>query len=331
MALLRDALRDVGVDVLTTLSLDECLDSRDQIDVLHLHWLEYAVELQFGRRSAPLRNRIRALRFVVQLLRLRRAQIAIIWTVHNLRPHEPRQPMLEYVLGLITAQLSDRIIVHSNYARDRVQRAYHCGSRISVIPHGNYIGVFPGYTTIEERSADIPFQYLCFGQIRPYKRLPELVAAFRALDDPTARLLIAGKPVVAEELDRIRCAAGDDSRVEIQARTVPDDEVSGLHLRADAGVFAYRDVFSSGALLLALSYGLPVVVPETGTAAELVAEPGAELYAPGELTDGLRRVRVGDAQLRSASALASAEAHPWTSVARRTRALYESAIRRQLG
>ena len=77
-----------------------------------------------------------------------------------------------------------------------------------MIPHPNYVGVFP----IERRSRtsirgalEIPqdaFAFLAFGQVRPYKRLPELVEAFSTLDGDDLRLIIAGKPVVTSEVER---------------------------------------------------------------------------------------------------------------------------------
>jgi hypothetical protein len=41
------------------------------------------------------------------------------------------------------------------------------------------------------------------GQVRPYKQLPELVRAFRAIPYDDVRLVIAGKPVIDAELERI--------------------------------------------------------------------------------------------------------------------------------
>ena len=76
---------------------------------------------------------------------------------------------------------------------------------VAVIPHGNYLGLFtPTCATRDElRGAmAIPgdaYVFLAFGQVRPYKRLPDLVTAFTALRGDDVRLLIVGKPVVAEE------------------------------------------------------------------------------------------------------------------------------------
>jgi glycosyltransferase involved in cell wall biosynthesis len=324
IGLLRDAMRSQGVEVVTDLALKQCLRSEAGLDVVHLHWLEYVTPLDSTPRWGLVRSAVRSGRFLRDLIRLRRRGISVVWTAHNLRPHEPRQPILEHVLAVATLLLSHGVITHSRYARERLSRLYPATGKASVIPHGNYVNAFAGYGIADpDRSSGAPFEFLCFGQIRPYKQLPELVRAFRALPYDDVRLVIAGKPVVDAELERIREAAGGDKRVVIDARLVPDDEVSAFHRRAHAAIFAYRDVFSSGALVLALSYGLPVVAPAVSTATELVRPPGVETFAPGELTAGLDRMRTGEWSARRDAALEAADAHPWSAVAASTVALYE--------
>jgi glycosyltransferase involved in cell wall biosynthesis len=324
IGLLRDAMRADGVEVVTDLTLAQCLRNDAGLEVVHLHWLEYIVTLDPTPRSGFIRSAVRAGRFLRDLARLRRRGISVVWTVHNLRPHEPRQPIIEHALAATTMLLSHGVITHSAYARERLSRVYPATGKISVIPHGNYTDAFAHYGVADPHSSSgAPFEFLCFGQIRPYKQLPELVRAFRALPTDAVRLVIAGKPVVEAELERIREAAGDDGRVVIDARHIPDDEVSALHRRADAAIFAYRDVFSSGALLLALSYGLPVVAPAVSTATELVSPPGVETFGPGELTAALDRMRTGDWRARRDAALQAAETYPWSAVAASTVALYQ--------
>jgi beta-1,4-mannosyltransferase len=329
IGLLRDALRACQVEVVTDLSLAQCLRDDVGLDVVHLHWLEYIVELDVTTRLGSLRSAIRCGRFVRDLIRLRRRGVTIVWTAHNLRPHEPRMPILEYVLALSTMLLSHCVITHSRYARQRLARLYPAMAKISVIEHGNYIGAFPGYAIADpDRASGSRFTFLCFGQIRPYKQVPDLVRAFRALRGDDVRLVIAGKAVVEDEVQRIRQAADGDARVVIDARFIPDDEVSPFHRHAHAAVFAYRDVVSSGALVLALSYGLPIVAPAVGAATELVPPPGLETFAPGGLTAALGRMRQGDWSARRDAALQAAEAHPWSAVAAATAAIYERLGRR---
>jgi glycosyltransferase involved in cell wall biosynthesis len=140
------------------------------------------------------------------------------------------------------------------------------------------------------------------------------------------RLLVVGKPVVADEARRLQEAADADDRVLLDLREVPDAEVAGLHMSADAAVLAYRDVFSSGALLLALSLGLPVVAPDQGTAAEIAGREAGELFASGELTAALDRARAADRTARTDGARAVAERYGWDLVGRETAGLYRRLV-----
>jgi glycosyltransferase involved in cell wall biosynthesis len=99
-----------------------------------------------------------------------------------------------------------------------------------------------------------------------------------------------------------------------------------LHTAADAAVVGYREVFSSAALLLALSLGLPTVVPAEGSALEVATPPAVEPFAAGRLVDALEAVQTGDAQARREAALAAARAADWEAIGRRTATIYRQAI-----
>ncbi len=107
---------------------------------------------------------------------------------------------------------------------------------------------------------------------------------------------------------------------------MPEDEVAGLHACADAAVVAYREVFSSATLLLALSFGLPVVAPDIGTAAELVGSNAGELFAPGGLTSALDAATHADQAARADAAIAVAKRYSWDRVGSETVALYRRVV-----
>jgi glycosyltransferase involved in cell wall biosynthesis len=299
------------------------------VDLVHLHWLEFIAPSAPGA-GGLVRTVLRHGRLLALLGWLRIRGVRLVWTVHNLRPHEPVRPRLESLLSRAVSRICHTLVAHSAYAAARIHEQWGRGVNVSVIPHGNYVGLFAaprGSRAELRRSLGIPddaYAFLAFGQVRPYKRLADLVSAFRRLDGADLRLIIAGKPVVAEEADHLHRAAGDDARVVLDLREVPDDEVSGLHLCADAAVLAYRDVFSSGALLLALSFGLPVVAPDVGTAAELAGDGAGELFPAGAggLTAALKAMRESDHASRVVAASAVAQRYGWDRVGSETAELY---------
>lgn len=333
LTLLGSALTRAGVEVTMadTAALWQIGWQRD-VDLVHLHWLEFIAPSAADGLRGLIRSLIRHGRLIALLVWLRARGIGLVWTVHNLGPHEPVRPRLESLLAFAVSRTCHTLVAHSAYARERIQERWGRVVRVAVIPHGNYIGLFaPARASREEirRSLGIPdgaYVFLAFGQVRPYKRLTDLLSAFGAVGGDDLRLLIVGKPVVAEEAARLRAAAAADERVVLDLREVPDAEVSGLHLCADAAVIAYRDVFSSGALLLALSFGLPVVAPDVGTAAELTGAAAGELFRPGDLTAALDRARTADHAARAGAAAAVARQYGWDRVGSETAALYRRVL-----
>ena len=123
--------------------------------------------------------------------------------------------------------------------------------------------------------------FLAFGMVRPYKQVPALVETFRAVAGPDDRLVVAGNPN-RDWLERaVRERAGDDPRVRLDLRFVPDDEVGDYFAAADAVVLPYRDVLTSGSAVLAMSFGRAVVAPRIGCLPWQVGDGGV-LYDPGD-------------------------------------------------
>jgi glycosyltransferase involved in cell wall biosynthesis len=315
------ARRDVEVKPLRSVR-DAAAD--DDVDVVHLHWLEYLTRSGQG----PARDWVRGARLMRALRGLGRSGKRVVWTVHNLRPHERRSPRLEDAVARAALRSSDWVIAHSNYAARRVAETYGGEDRLAVVPHGNFIGFYPqAERSLEQIRAGLgvpreAFLYLAFGQLRRYKRVHDAVRAFRQVADDDARMLVAGSAWDARARDELLDAAEGDERVLLELRHVPDERVAELHHAADAVVLPYPRLFSSGALLLALSFGVPAVVPAEG-GADVAEPPAIETFEEGDLAGALRRVREGDGRARHRAARAAAERVDWDAIADRTLELYE--------
>jgi hypothetical protein len=96
---------------------------------------------------------------------------------------------------------------------------------------------------------------------------------------------------------------------------VPDTEVGALHLAADSAVLPYQDLFSSGALLLALSLGVPVIAPADTTADELASPPAVTAYRRGGPAAEVERARAEDRGRAGTAALGAVCRHPWSRTA----------------
>jgi beta-1,4-mannosyltransferase len=293
---------------------------RTRVDVLHLHWLEYVTGSHAVESFHVTRVALRTARLFAVLLMLRARGARVVWTVHNLRPHDARHARFDLNVSRLVARLADRVIAHSHHAAQLIERTY--GVRgVAVAYHGGYEdhyesdAVDRGAVRRHLRLPDEAHVALAFGQIRAYKQVPELISAFRTLPGSDLRLIVAGRPDSESLETRVRDAAAGDDRITLIMKHVPDRDVSELHAVADVAVLAYREVFSSGVLMLALSLGVPVIAPRGGTADELGGPPAIELYAGSELATAIARTRGSNSDTARRAARETAQRFPWSATA----------------
>lgn len=296
---LSDGLAEAGVHVdglgFHTLFLPAMLARRPQ--VLHLHWLH-----PFMLAPGPLRALAKSLLFLAQLALTRALGVRIVWTIHNLHDHEHRFPRVDRAMHHAVSRLCHAAIVHCPAAALLAKQSFHAlaPSRIHAIPHGNYLGCYRD--DLDRHAARASFalhdqdRVLVFlGAIRPYKGVLELIDAFSTVEAEhphmRLRLLIAGQ--IIDEADAMLIADRVADRPTIQFRPgfVPDDDVQKYMRAADGAVFPYRDTLTSGALLLAMSFGLACLAPRKGCVADTLDTRGGELFDPADehaLLAGLR-------------------------------------------
>jgi glycosyltransferase involved in cell wall biosynthesis len=119
---------------------------------------------------------------------------------------------------------------------------------------------------------------LFFGNIAPYKGLEVLARAFQELAarNDEYRLVVAGKVRAGCEeyvaATRQMIEAMGRSRVIQRYEYIPDEETEVYLKAADVLVLPYREIFQSGVLFLAYSFGLPVIVTDVGSLREDVVE-----------------------------------------------------------
>ncbi len=244
-------------------------------DIVHVHWPENVV--QGGRSGAAA---LRACVVLAALLAARLRGARIVWTVHNAAPHEPAHPLVLRAYRSALTRLLGGWISLGEASREAIWRAHPAlrGRRSFVVRHGDYRGWYPAAPErrAAREAAGIAAEevvLLFFGQVRAYKGVPELLAAFRGWEHPGARLVVAGRPESAEfarELTR----AVDDPRVELRLRFVPDPELAELFALSDLVVLPFRRVLNSGSALLGLSFSRRLLLPEEPAFCELQAIVG---------------------------------------------------------
>ena len=296
--------------------------------IIHLHWLPAQ-----GYRSLP-----KALRMLARLVELRRGGYKLVWTVHNLTPHDTAHPWLNELFSIAVARVVHALIVHAPSLGNVIERELLVSAgRIHSIPHGNYISEYPNVVSVRRARAAIgvPKGAVCFafvGYMKPYKGIGELLRAFSAVKETDARLLLAGPAASARYGESIEAAAKADRRVVVDRRYIPREELQLVMNAASVLVFPFRQVFTSGSIVLAMSFGKPCIAADGPFTRESLGAQGNFLYdasSPHALADMLRTVvrREPEALERIGQRnYALAKQWSWEYVAHRTRAVYESVV-----
>jgi beta-1,4-mannosyltransferase len=287
--------------------------------VYHQHWT--ATILGPGRDRE---ERLELLRtYLDQLDQLLAAGASLVWTVHNVLPHECADPALE---GTLRREIGDRsAAVHVMCAATVTEVEPHYplpADRTVVIPHGSYVGVYPGVASVVSSrqrlglaEGELVFGFV--GQIRPYKGLDELLDAYTTVrpELPPSRLVVAGAPGKTAGMATLLRRCRDTPGVVLLDGVVDDDALQDVFAAIDVIVLPYRTGLNSGLLHLAQTFGRPVVCRAVGCLPQHLAD-GAGVPigdSPEALADGLReasrldRVRAGAAAREHAARFTSVD------------------------
>ena len=197
--------------------------------------------------------------------------VSIFWVLHNLSHHEAKYPLCDYLASFFLSLFCHRILVPCREAKDIIKRYFPPARKRRVLWH-TY--AHPEYEIKKfdrkkvRKKLGIPerdFVFITFGELRPYKRIEEIIRAFSSLER-NAWLIVAGKPYrfygrrIKKEVEKSKRR----ERILLFLRPLTDDELFMLLSASDCAVFAMRKVLSSGSVLLAKKMGLFIVAPDRG-------------------------------------------------------------------
>lgn len=288
----------------------------------HIHWT-YGFEV-YGTYRYPFLRRISAAWFYLWLWVVRISGMRLVWTAHNVLPHEPRFPN-DIAARRRLVDASDLVISHSRATLDELAELGIVPRKSVVIPHGPYEVVYGEQRDLRAPGATAgPRKFLFFGMMADYKGIDTLLAAFADLPPGlAAELMVVGECLDPSLEASLRDLADRATlHVDLRFERVPEPEVSKLLEDADVVVLPYRKSTTSGSALLALSHGRPLVIPDLPGLAEL---PDAAIIRYDRTVEGLTSALAdliradGDVLAKMSSAgYAYCASLSWGSIAQRT-------------
>ncbi len=217
---------------------------------------------------------------VLSVIFARLFALKIVATVHDVEAFKPG--MKSKMLQQIAYGLCARLVVHNKVSQDEL--IARCGvdeGIVRVIPHGSYLGLIPA--VMEQRLAreklSLPIDeniLLFFGQIKEVKGLDLLINALALVKGrigPT-KLVIAGK-IWKDDFANYQNLIDENKLadvVKLHIRYIPDNEIATYYGAADVVVLPYRKIYQSGVLLMAMSYGIPVLASDLPGMREVITD-----------------------------------------------------------
>jgi beta-1,4-mannosyltransferase len=288
---------------------------------LHVHWPEWMTR-------SPSRTRYRAaLAYQCALFDLARLRgVSLAWTAHNLHPHDdPHRDLGERARRALLARCE---VVFGHFAAAEADvRALGFRGRFALTPHAHYDGDYAApFENAAQRVAyrralgvdDDVTLLVSTGGIEPYKNLPAVAEALVEASPTNVRWIVAGRVGDEATMRALAAVTSKAPWMTVRAGFVAREELAKLVAAADASLLGYRAFYTSGAAVLSLTLGTPVMGPPLHQLAEYVGRPFfaplASIDAPS-MRAALASVRaMGEAARREARA--AALANSWDAAAR---------------
>lgn len=307
-------------------------------DIAHLHWHHSSL-----LASDQYRTIVTSIFFLFQLFVLKILRIKFVWTVHNLTYHENRHNRLELFFCKFIGQFADAVITHCETAKTETCKAFKLkqNKKVFVIPHGNYFGIYNSTVTEteEKKYLGIPenrLLFLFFGEIRPYKGIQELIHAFKKIDEKNPRsvsLMIAGRPINGQFAEELKTLVNKSPNITLNLKSIPENELAVYLKAANIIVFPFKKVLTSGSVLLALSFGKPIIAPSLGCIQDVFDKHGSFLYDPKDtkgLYGAMEKAITKRSNFRQMSIYNLEQAYKfnWQDIASRTHNVYLQILRK---
>jgi glycosyltransferase involved in cell wall biosynthesis len=306
--------------------------ARRRVRALHFHWPQ-----NYWRQVTHPRGPVTWAKLALfggRLVAARALGYRIAWTIHEVRPFTTESRWVDHLGGMILSRACHVLIANDSPTAADARRVYRLGvDTPRVVHHGAYTGVYPEGRSkaVVRAELGIPedaFVALCFGHVARYKGIETTLAAFERLERSDAVLVVAGLVMTPEVGEAVRGAAERDPRVRALLEFVADERVAELYGAADVALCPRSDGGTSGALVLALSLGVPPIAADVPTYSDLMADGHAGwLFAPGDpgsMCEALEAAAGSpdDRAARAASALECAEELSWPRVGEQTARLF---------
>ena len=293
--------------------------NQDHVDAIHLHRPESLWRISLKARLGVPRAVVSLVLFVRQAHRQGKL---IIWTVHNLAPHDGTAWVDRFNFRLL-ARNADLLICHAETTRQDILRRWRPRCPVLMMPHGNFKGIYPSPRDRTQVLSELGLDpsrpmVCCVGGIRQYKGIEVAVEAIGKLAGQV-QLVVAGGVHPAFDIASLAASVSSNRDVALITRELSEQEFSDIIGASEAVLLPYHHITGSGAMMAALTLGRGVIASDLPYFHEFLAgDPFAgRLFSaanPDHLACAIQEFLSIPAQSRNAAAGRLAAQYDWDRV-----------------
>jgi glycosyltransferase involved in cell wall biosynthesis len=216
----------------------------------------------------------------------------IVYTAHNVLPHDADSIKNRIVYWIIYRALADAIVVHGQAIKERIIEEFDVDTeKVHVVAHGTYHPHDTARVTRESARAQLGIAardrvLLCFGLQRYYKGTHFVIEALNDYHAEDLTLLVRGhapEPSYQDLVERMAQGHRRATTINVKFGAVPDSEMEVIFKACDIVLLPYLEGSQSGIKFMAYAYGRPVLASGVGSLREYIL-PGrtGEIFACGE-------------------------------------------------
>jgi len=247
--------------------------------IIHIHWI-YRFNLIWskGKMSGDLIEYW----FKLWISSLKWSGLKIIWTAHNIMPHDPIF-MDDFKIRQYLVRSTHIVIALSENAADEIKIKFDA-QEIEVIPEGPLFHPTT-FSRIDFRDKlQVPAEnvlVVSLGSLAPYKGIRDLLEASLSLGNKIS-IRVAGWCDSREETELKKLyelAKCEGIDIQISFGKLTKNEFGAYLQAADFYAAPFRAITNSGTINAALTAGLPVVIPNLPSV-QWIPREASILYAP---------------------------------------------------
>lgn len=247
--------------------------------ILHYHWLEFQdLKSLFGMPWKLL---------CIYLFKVFGGKL--VWTVHNLEPHDQKWLGAHHKIHQWMANLADKVHIHCERTSEIVQSKFNVSTeKLFILPHPTY----PSVAVDKVRSLKVLGEkleinldpnkpvLLIFGNISSYKKIENILDLVDE-EGTDIQTIIAGTVKKGQEIlgERLSLRAGTNPDIHLHPKHVEDNDIPYFFGAADFCFFNYGKILTSGSVLLAHSYHKKIIAPDIGCISDLKNQQNVFLFS----------------------------------------------------